>query len=218
MARLRPVSEQFKIAREGTLEQIQKTIVRVAKTENARIMATDPRPSSFTRTVDGKVGALEEAVKPDGVIIYVYQRLDEVVAFALETLQKLSPVHSGRYRAGHIILVNGHSVEEMPSLKPSDDVAISNVVPYARKIEMGMMTMLVSGTDHVYQQAEQIVNARFGNLVKTRFTYRNLSGGDTHLERWAQTRGALAHAKRHGRVSDAAQWLRRQPALTFSVR
>lgn len=205
MARLQAVSEQFRIAKQGTLAETQKILVRVAKEENARIMATEPRPTRFKRFVDGRVGTPEEAVKPDGVILYQYPRLDVVVEFAMETLREKSPVgppEGGHYRDAHTLFINGSpaALEALASLPDGATMAIANFMPYARKIEAGKMKMTVPGSDHVYQQAAQIVNGRYGNVAKVRFTYRGIEGG-----------GIIGgHA---GNKSGA-----RFPALTFSER
>ena len=185
MARLQSVSEQFRIAKQGTLEQTRQVVIRTAKTEHAKIMATVPVPGSFTRVVDGKQSAPEEDVKANGVILYEYRRIDVVAQFALDTLREKSPVgsvrdeHPGLYRDSHILFLNGEPVEieALAAWKPGDDVAICNFVPYARKIEAGAMTMTVPGSDHVYEQAEQIVNGRYGNLAKATFAYRGIAGG-----------------------------------------
>lgn len=185
MARLKPVSEQFRIARRGTAVEVQRFIVATAKREHAKIMTTDPRPASFTRFVDGKAGAPEEDVGPTGTILYEYPRIDAVAEFALETLRKLSPVgsvgdkHPGLYRDSHMLFLNATPVDlaGLAAWKPGDEVSIANPLPYARKIEIGKMKMRVPGTDHVYQQAVQVVNGRFGNVAKARFTYRALAIG-----------------------------------------
>lgn len=177
MARLQSVSAQFRVARLATAEATQRAIVALAKREHGKVLAADPKPGGFRRYVDGRRGAPEEAVKPLGVILYEYQRLDLVVQFAMETLFDKSPVLSGAYRTGHTIFLNGAPVPDLAQWKSGDEVAISNYLPYARKIEAGKMTMRVPGTDHVYAQAAQIVNARYGNVAKVRFTYRGITGG-----------------------------------------
>lgn len=177
MARLQAISSQFRVARLSTAEATHRAIVSLAKREHGKVMTSDPRPGGFTRFVDGRKGAREEAVKPNGVIIYEYQRLDLVVQFAFEALFDKSPVLSGAYRTAHTLFLNGAPAANLAAWKAGDDVAISNYVPYARKIEAGKMKMRVPGTDHVYAQAAQVVNARYGNVAKVHFTYRGISGG-----------------------------------------
>lgn len=199
MARLQSSSVQFTVAAQKTLAETQKLVVKIARREHGKIMATAPRPTSFKRVVDGRLGAPEEAVKPNGVIVYFYPRLEEVAQFALETLFDLSPVLSGRYRESHTLFVNGVAV---PNLKnyTQGEITISNPMPYARKIEIGRMKMRVPG--RVYEHAVKIVRARFGNVAKIGFTYRGLTS----------TGGSIIGGRR-GNRSDL-----RFPVMTISER
>ena len=54
------------------------------------------------------------------------------------------------------------------------ELAISNPLPYTRKIELGSMTMRVPGTSHVYEQAVSATNRRYGNVAKALFTWQGL--------------------------------------------
>ncbi|MER8615969.1 hypothetical protein NKG99_03810 [Mesorhizobium sp. M1409] len=177
MARLQPGSLTFAIAAQATIEATQKMVVAVAKREHAAVMNTAPMPSSFIRIVDGQQGTPEEAVKPFGVIVYTYPRLEEVVRFAMQTLFDLSPVLSGEYRNSHTLFVNGAAAANLDGYIPGADLAITNYVPYSRKIEVGSMKMRVPGTEEVYQQARRVIMARFGNIAKVQFTYRGIVGG-----------------------------------------
>ncbi|WP_439618311.1 hypothetical protein [Shinella sp.] len=140
-------------------------------------MKTEPKPDRFTRTVDGVTGAREEAVKVNGRIVYRYPRLEEVVRAAMELLFELSPVLSGDYRLGHTILVGGAAVSDLAAWDGTGEVAITNPLPYSRKIEAGKMKMRVPGTDHVYEQAEFLLRQRFGNQARIKFTYRSTVPG-----------------------------------------
>lgn len=177
MARVQSVRRAFTLARESTLEATQRMLVATAKREHGRVMGTEPRPTSFTRFVDGKQGAPEDAVRPDGVIVYTYPRLTHVAQYAMEALFDLSPVLSGEYRVAHTLFLNGQAVENLRNYKRGDDVVITNSVPYARKIDLGVMTMRVPGTSRVYEQAVRLVNARYGNVAKVLFAWRGIVGG-----------------------------------------
>lgn len=178
MARAQSVGQLFKIAQQNTLAATRARIVETAKEAHKAVMDTDPRPVSFTRRVDGVLGAPEEDVKADGVIVYDYPRLPLVVAYALEMLEQFSPVLTGEYRKSHTIFLNDEAVEDLSAWKQGDTVAISNPMPYARKIEVGTMTMRVPGTDQVYEQAVSATNKRYGNIAKALFTYRGIVGPD----------------------------------------
>src|SRR5690242_499948 len=83
----------------------QAEVVKEAKRAHAEVMQTAPKPSGFVRHVDGRE-APEEAVRPDGVIVYDYNRLDLVKKIALEMLKEESPVKSGDYRNAHRVVMD----------------------------------------------------------------------------------------------------------------
>ncbi len=216
-SRYKPISVQIDAAIKGTAAEIRANHIAIAKREHAKVMAAAPRPARFVREVDGVAGAKEEAVKEGGRIRYVYPRMDDVVTFAMDTLFDRSPVDSGEYRGSHTVFLNGTPVSNLKDWKSGDEVAISTIVPYARKIELGLMTMRLPGTDFVYMQAEQIVKRRYGNIANIRYTFRALFGGNTSLERWA---GSTRFQTRFHKPSQPsyAEWTRRQPTLIFTER
>jgi len=175
--------EVFRIAARGTAEEVRKALIATAKREHARIMTTEPRPTRFTRKVDGRPGVAEDQVKAGGMIRYRYNRLDQIVQFALETLFDLSPVLSGEYRNAHSLFVNGVAAANLKEWDGTGEVVITNPLPYSRKIEVGSMTMRVPGSDHVYEQAAQIVRRRFGNRASITFTFRGIVAGATGMSR-----------------------------------
>ncbi|MCV9960388.1 hypothetical protein OIU34_00615 [Pararhizobium sp. BT-229] len=177
MARVSNIGATFRVMKQETLAATKALLVKTAKVEHAKIMADHPAPSSFVRIVDGKTGAPEEAVKATGRIIYHYSRIEEVVEFSLVTLQDISPVLSGDYRKAHHVFLNGHPAADLSEYQAGDDLMITNLLPYARKIEVGKMTMRVAGTSKVYQQARRIVMNRFGNSASVEFTFRAVIGG-----------------------------------------
>ncbi|WP_193183266.1 hypothetical protein [Nisaea sediminum] len=97
------------------------------------------------------------------------------VDLALETLERLSPVLTGQYRASHEVLVNGNFVDWPVQLGPQDRVKIINILPYARRIELGWSA---SAPDGVYEVAASIVAGQFEN-VRVRFSYQS-APGDPH--------------------------------------
>lgn len=171
------VTRSFQVATKGALAEVHKILVSTAKREHAEVMGTEPRPRRFTRIVDGSIGAPEEQVKPTGVITYLYPRIDEVAQYALEVLFDLSPVRSGTYRKSHALFLNGRQVNDLKHYETGDEVIIANFVPYARKIELGLMTMRVSGSDQVYTRAVKRVRSRFGNVADVKMTYRGIISG-----------------------------------------
>lgn len=173
----RNATQLFRVAAKGTVEEVRKVLIATAKREHARIMQTEPRPKRFVRAVDGVTGAREEQVKSGGVIRYRYQRLEEVVRAAMELLFELSPVLSGEYRMAHTLFVDGAAASDLSTWDGTGTIIITNMMPYARKIEVGKMVMRVPGTDHVYQQAELLLRRQHGNQANIKFNYRGIVGG-----------------------------------------
>ncbi|MBT9370277.1 hypothetical protein [Rhizobium sp. CSW-27] len=177
--RVLSIGETVRVLKQDTEDATRDLLVRTAKREHAKVMAADPKPQAFVRIVDGVLGAPEERARPDGVIVYQYQRFDEIVQFAMETLFDLSPVLSGDYRNAHMITIDGVPATGLKDWKPGSEITILNPLPYSRKIEVGSMTMRVAGSDKVYQQARRIVMGRFGNVASIQFTYRAFIGGNS---------------------------------------
>lgn len=212
------IREQFALARRSALAQATNGLAEFAKQANAAVMAFEPRPAGFIRTVDGITGAPEEAVKSNGVIVYEYQRLEVAVLAAMDVLRQVSPVESGAYRDAHTIYVNGEAqLQTLPTMTVEDDVAIMNLEPYARKIEVGHMTMKVSGTSHVYQHAQQVIAGRFGNQVKVTFEMREAPGGG-YVLKGSFARGVGPQARRRLAKDTRAGAQLTYPALVFSLR
>lgn len=177
MARLERSSELIRVAAQRTLEETHQILVATAKREHARVMNTAPKPMSFERYVDGAFGAPEESVRPDGVITYLYPRIDEVVEIAMALLSEYSPVLTGAYRSSHTLYVGGVAAADLDGATTGDEIFIANPLPYSRKIELGRMTMRVSGTTEVYARAASALRGRFGNVASIKMSFRPTPAG-----------------------------------------
>lgn len=188
--------DQFAAVKQNTRAQLGAQILAIAEAANAVIMMMPPQPHGYIRTIF-----------PDGpLIVYEYQRSDLALEFALDVLRSLSPRLTGAYQEAHTVFINGVAVQPPYQFSPSDDVVISNLEPYARKIEVGKMKMTVPGTDHVYQQAQQIIAREYAGLIDVQFTWRSLS---------TKTNQARIVTKKKGRTSEHAT--QSQPALVFKA-
>lgn len=152
--------DQFAAVRKNTQAQLGARILMIAEAANAAIMALPPQPHGYVRTIF-----------PNNLIVYEYQRSDLVIEFALDVLRSLSPRLSGAYQEAHTVYVNGVAVQAPYQFSSTDSVMIANPEPYAREIEVGHMKMRVPGTDHVYQQAQRVVNRAYGDQVLVEFNY-----------------------------------------------
>ncbi|MCK1669436.1 hypothetical protein [Bradyrhizobium sp. 153] len=154
-------------------------------------------------------------------LIFRYSAMQDIVDFALATLRERSPVgsgtdqHPGLYRDSHTVFLNGQVVPDgnVDAFRSGDQINISNPVPYARKIEIGRLTMSVP--PHIYEDAAAIVGGRYGNRAAVKFTFMPVRFGG--IAAFA----AFSKQIRPGRrMSEKARqdWLSRQPAIEIRAR
>jgi hypothetical protein len=136
--------------------------------------------------VDGRRGVPFEAVKPDGMIYIGFDYRSEIVAVAFEELQARSPVDSGAYRASHFAMLDGRGLGplEIPSaasLAKVSRLTISNPLPYARKLEVGITESgkPFTADPHIFESAMIQLRRAYGAVAKFGFTFINLEGSYT---------------------------------------
>jgi hypothetical protein len=206
----------------------QAQIAATARRENEKIVAAPPRPLRVVRHVDGVKDAPEEAVKPGGVIVYDYERIDLVALYALDVLRQLSPVDTGDYVRSHVLMLNGVvvgspdssradlRVADLANWQPGDRITISNLMPYTRKIEIGKQGYRKNG--HVYEKAALAVNRRFGNIAQVYFTYEKAprGGGAAGIHSWAWNTRRTKSLSASAQGASNQEWLTRQPTLVIT--
>jgi len=201
-------AQQIDVAVKNSLAATQRAIVAIAKGEYAEIMGRDPRPINFVRHVDGRE-APEEAVRPDGVIVYDYNRLDLVAKDALRLLRENSPVgkagdpHPGLYRDSHRLFLNQRPVDSLKGWKPGDEISISNTVEYSRVIELnarGGSKFQVAGGGHVYEKTAQALRRTYRNTADIEFTFRAVLEG-SQINQLTQSAAPLSRNKASGRFA-----------------
>jgi hypothetical protein len=159
----------------------QNDIVAEAKRLHGEVMNTPPKPVSFKRHVDGQE-APEEAVKPGGVIVYDYNRLDVIAYRAWDVLREMSPVgtgsdqHPGLYRDSHKIMVNGQVVTNFRGLQSDQKIMIVNTTEYSQVIEVGMrgkVKLRIDKGAHVYERAARRLRSDpdIANAANIDFTF-----------------------------------------------
>jgi hypothetical protein len=157
-------------------------------------------------------------------LIFRYLAMQDVVDFALAALKERSPVgssgdkHPGLYRDSHTVFLNGHVVQggDVGAFKSGDQINISNPVPYARKIEIGRLTMSVP--PHIYEDTALIVAGRYGNRTSVEFTFMPVRFGGIADYAHSLVGQASAKQRRGGNPKNLADWLSRQPALEIRAR
>lgn len=164
--------------------------------------------------VDGSLGAPLESVKPDGVIVFEFDLLNDLFEWIGEMLVKHSPVLTGRYQDSHAFYADGVEIAPGAEVPPAEEYVFLSLQPYARKIERGQSKQAPDG---VYEAVTVLARRRFGNVASIRFTYRSpllgyVAGGANRAERRAlRDQPARQSAMRMERAS-------RQPAIVITVR
>lgn len=176
------------------------------------------RKLDSTVYVDGVANANPSSVRPDGKIIYEWDVSSDLVSWCFEQVVKASPVKTGKYQKSHRLYADGNEIDPNGVIPSADEYVITSIVPYARKIEGtgGKVPQSRQAVDGVYQAVAVLAKARFGNVAKIDFTYRQPLDPGSALHAWA----AGHAAKRDGAARQRRQYNRdtRQPAIIIKLR
>lgn len=150
---------------------------------NAEIRAGTASPR-YDKWVNSRKGADEYTVVPPGPIVYDFHWWNEIIEHAINVLKERSPVRTGRYSFSFAVMVDGQYLTKGRGQKadyskiPIDaEVTIVNTQPYARKIEVGFMTMSVPSG--VVEDGMIILRRRFGNFINTKMRMVMIPDGYT---------------------------------------
>lgn len=149
----------------------------VAEEKNRRALGRTP---AHTVTVDGRRGAALETVKPHGGrIVFAFEALTGgIIEWILAELVRRSPEKSGEYKRGHRVLADG--VEISGAVPAAQEYVITNIVPYARRLEVGKTragrAFVIQVRPRIYEGVARDAKARFRSAATIRFGYRALAG------------------------------------------
>lgn len=155
---------------EGEPKARAEAFARFAIGERTRVEreSYNGKPPARTTTVDGRKGASEFSVKPEGGRIeYEWQALTPVLEWLLDALFRASPLgptEGGHYREDHELWADGRPAS--PSSIPANwsELVVMNSRPYARRLEQRYS---------IYQTTARFASQRFGRLARFRFAYRS---------------------------------------------
>lgn len=188
---------------------------------NRRILGRIP---PRTVTVDGRQGAALDSVRPAGTIIAEWEVVNDVLIWIGDMLRERSPIVSGDYRKGWTLLADGRAVDEGQQVPHAEVYTFVNVVPYARKIEVGKTR---SGRDFVIQVPNRIAErtakdaaARFGNIARIRSVWINLLGAYTlrHDQASRSFKGGVMRISKRQRLDRVRGSQITYPAITVSMK
>lgn len=152
-------------------EDARKTLVRVAREGNAKIVAEQTARAGVPPSVDAYANtpgnANLDSVRLPGPIVYRYRYQREIAAVALQALRDASPTVSGLYKDSHTLFINGIPVTGSPPvLLPTDEVFIANPTAYARRLEVGLTE---SGRPFVIQVPPNIYGRVMRSILIPRY-------------------------------------------------
>lgn len=199
-----------------TTEGFRALHVQTAKQELNRVLNED-HPSNFIRYVDGIANVPEENVKFGGRIRYNYSYLRDIIELAMDVILINSPVDhensDGRnvhYQDNHVVLVNGQEIDwrgsqgmsglgwrspqALDNIPADAEVWITNLLPYARKIEMNFRGYYVSSG--VYEKAYMALR-KYANVASIKFTWAEYPGMSVGPMSRSGKRGDLAKSMRY---------------------
>lgn len=191
----------------------------VIKDKNRRTAAANP--SVERKFVGGQEGRDEFTVKVGESIRYEFEYLKKIVIDAHRRLKLNSPVQTGpdswgipadkfRYADSHVLLCNGVAYDD-PTDIPEDaqEVIITNLMPYARKVEMRGWRGTAGGFHVPYHTYELTATElkKYSNIVNIKFTFVDMPGMSSLSQK--------AKAAASERKLTASM---RYPALIISVR
>lgn len=149
MARFETFDRDIKLSTVGLTEkEISREVALFAKSSVAELIRTGEASPSYSRFVNGRKGAPEEAFDVrssaiPGPILYEFAWWQELITDALSELIKRSPKQKGRYARSFIVLANQAPVTNYEAIDGAAEVIIFNTQPYTRKVEVGAMAMTV---------------------------------------------------------------------------
>lgn len=163
-------------------EEAKRRHIAAARAGLAAFLARQQQKPAVSLEVDGHTAATEDEVKPFGIIVYRFMRMNQIVPFALQKAREFSPVgdasdarpgHPGLYRASWFAMVDGQLVDETEI--PSDaTVIITNNQPYSRKINSGAKGFERYANPGIVEKVRQVVLAKYRNIVDAQVVYLNL--------------------------------------------
>ena len=174
------------LRRDLSLEEQKKTAaafaqigIEEARAHNRRILGRDP---PMTITVDGRKTDNLESVNPNGGnIIAEWELIEGVLAWIGKELVECSPSGpSGAYIRGHKMFADGTETIPGEKIPPADEYLFTNVVPYARRLEVGKTKsgrpFLIQVPNKIYERVAKDARRKFGTGADIQYTFREPVG------------------------------------------
>ena len=127
-----------------TPEASARKFATAARGYRDQLIREGTAPAQYLTFVDGREGAKEETTRPGGATVYRFSLIGAIVRRVLTELERSAPQDRGDYMRSFVVAVNSRPwTQDFDDIPPDAEVMIVNVVPYARKIETGAITIRV---------------------------------------------------------------------------
>jgi hypothetical protein len=208
-------------AQSAFLAEFARNSERHVEENNARVLGRDLEPRVF---VDGHEGADESEVRPNGVIVYEFQLITNVLLFIGQWLEKHSPHgDSGDYEKSHTLYADGVEVEISDHIPlDANEYVFLNLTPYARKIEGVRFNgggrkagESSQAPDGVYELGAAAARKEFGNVATISYEYRSPTSGAVVDYAKSTRRTSTKYAQ--GNAGARLDWLTNQPAIVVYI-
>jgi hypothetical protein len=196
-------------AQSEVLADFARVQLMAAQDTNNKALGRTPPHETY---VDGQEGAPLDSVRPQGVIAFEFQLLDEVFGWIAEQLKKNSPIKSGDFQNSFLFLADGTEASVAAPPAASEYVFI-NTQPYARKIEKGLSKQAPDG---VMEAVAALASQRFGNIARISFGFRSLLMDYVPVHRASARRGRKKATPAH-RAAHNLSKQSRQPAIWVRI-
>jgi hypothetical protein len=172
------------VAQEFSPAARSQVLADVARAQLADAQAADKAalavvPEHRTK-VDGRTGASEDQVRPDGVITYDFELISDALSFITERLRGVAPVRTGRFRDSIELFADGALVDPAGAIPPAREYVFLSPLPYSRKLEgsAGRPPISRQAPHGVFEATAVLAGQRFGNQALIRFSFRAQLGGE----------------------------------------
>ncbi|OAG72934.1 hypothetical protein A0J51_01546 [Gluconobacter japonicus] len=201
MASPRSVARNIRLLRDQALSPAAQSayLARVAINARDTAVRRGDAPPHWTTNVDGRQGAPESSVRPDGFILYKFNVMGLAAKAALQLCKERSPVRSGIFRDSWIVVVDGQLWKEDISTVPDrSKIVIINPQPYARKIDTGAMKRM-SVPPGIVEAVRQAVQRQFPTVTAAR-AFMSISSGVSNRAPYILRRNGRAKDRTAGKA------------------
>ncbi|MGE0575385.1 MAG: hypothetical protein AB7F22_10640 [Reyranella sp.] len=162
-------------AQSAAVAQFARDRLGEAREKNRTILG---RVSTHRTFVDGRENVPLESVRPKGGrIVFEFDLVEDALQWIWATLRERSPVVKGDYLRGHRVFADGIEVLATDAVPAAAEYAFLNIVPYARRIEVGKRAdgtpFLLQVPNRIYERTAEDARRRFGNIASIKFGYRS---------------------------------------------